>query len=74
MEDDGDSMKIKDGNLLISTKVTISTPRSTSVRTTIPEVIATHHKIKAGSEVVWGMDPKTGTVWIAEVDGKKIKQ
>jgi hypothetical protein len=65
-------MKIKDGILLISSKVTISTPRSKSVRTTIPEVIATHHRIKPGSEIVWGMDPKNGGVWLAEIDGRKI--
>ncbi len=71
--DDGRNMRIKDGMLLISSKVTISTPRSKSVRTTIPEVIATHHRIKAGSEIVWGMDPKTGGVWIVEVDGRKLE-
>jgi len=70
--DDGRNMRIKDGMLLISSKVTISTPRSKSVRTTIPEVIATHHKIKPGSEIVWGMDPKTGNVWIVEVDGRRL--
>jgi hypothetical protein len=74
MENDGDNMRIKDGNLLIPTKVTISTPRSASVRTTIPEVIATHHKIKPGSEIVWGMDPKTGEVWIDGVDGKTLQK
>ena len=25
-----------------------------------------------GSTVVWGMDPGTGNVWIAEVDGRKV--
>ncbi|MBM4250073.1 MAG: hypothetical protein FJ149_11765 [Euryarchaeota archaeon] len=71
--DDGRDMRIKDGVLLISSKVTISTPRSKSVRTTIPEVIATHHRIKPGSEIVWGMDPKTGRVWMESVDGKNIR-
>jgi hypothetical protein len=72
--DDGRNMKIKDGMLLISSKVTISTPRSKSVRTTIPEVIATHHKIKPGSEIVWGMDPKTGSVWLDQINGKPVKK
>ena len=65
-------MKIKDGILFIPSKVARSTPRSKSVRTTIPEVIASHHDIKIGSEITWAMDPKTGNVWIAEVDGKKV--
>jgi len=72
--DDGRDMRIKDGVLLISSKVTISTPRSKSVRTTIPEVIATHHRIKPGSEIVWGMDPRTGSVWVVEIDGRKLER
>ncbi len=66
-------MNIKDGLLLIPSSVTIATPKSKSVRTTIPEVIATHHRMKPGSEIVWAMDPKTGGVWLAEIDGRKVE-
>jgi hypothetical protein len=34
-------------------------------------MIAGHHQIKDGSTMVWGMDPNTGNVWLAEVDGRK---
>jgi len=71
-DDDGHNMKIKDGLLLVDSSVTIATPKSKSVRTTIPEVIATHHRMKPGSTIVWAMDPKTGGVWLAEVDGRKV--
>ena len=63
---------IRDGLLFISSKVTASKSKTRSVRTTIPGMIALHHNIKAGSTVVWGMDPKTGNVWLAEVDGRKV--
>jgi len=62
---------IRDGMLYISSKVTASKPRTRSVRTTIPEMIALHHKIEAGTTIVWGMDPRTGNVWLEGVDGKK---
>jgi len=65
-------MIIKDGILFIQSKVAQSTPKSKSVRTTIPEVIAGHLHIKVGSEILWGLDPKSGEVWIDQVDGKKV--
>jgi hypothetical protein len=45
-DDDGWNTKINDGLLLVESSVTIATPKSKSVRTTIPEVIATHHRMK----------------------------
>jgi len=35
-------------------------------------MIALHHKIEAGATIVWGMDPRTGNVWLEGVDGKKV--
>jgi len=63
---------LRDGMIYISSKATRTKPGTKSVRTTIPEMIARHHRIEDGSTVVWGMDPKTGNVWIDEVDGKKV--
>jgi len=49
----------------------VFTPRMRSVRMTILELIALHHKIMSWSSIVWGMDPRTGNVWLEGVDGKK---
>jgi hypothetical protein len=47
-----------------TSKVTIARPQSPSLRTTIPEGVAKFIELKAGNELVWKVNIKSGKVEI----------
>ena len=60
----------KEGVLHFESKCTKARKGSLSVQTTVPQTICQVRGIKIGSKLVWGLDPKTGRVWIEKVNGK----
>lgn len=63
---------LKNGIYHFKATASRTSPKSKSLRVTLPPMAVEAHGLKAGDELEWSFDAVNGNLWISEIGGKKI--